>query len=183
MALLTLAAAALTLVQGVPDFRYEPTPAFPHGRPNPDAPEQLADFAFMIGSFACHDARRLPDGSMQEFDAIWTAHYFLNGHAIQDQYWAQGFFTSNIRQFDESAGEWRVHYVSEPGFTTGVWSGTREGDTITLTRDIPQADGNVIVSRLTFANVSDSGFNWRGESDLPDGSTITGWTSDCVRAD
>ena len=181
MLILTLA-AALTLVQGVPDFRYEPSPAYPHGRPNPDAPGALADFAFMIGSFACHDARRLPDGRMQEFDAVWSARYFLNGHAIQDQYWAQGFYTSNIRQFDEGAGVWRVHYVSEPGFTTGVWSGTREGGTITLTREIPQADGSVIVSRLTFSDISDGGFDWRGESVLPDGTTVTGWTSDCVRA-
>jgi|TARA_R100000455_G_C6263104_1_gene118378 hypothetical protein len=173
----------LTVLQGVPDFRHEPSPAFPFGRAHPDAPAQLADFAFMIGSFNCHDERRLPDGSMQGFDAVWTARYFLNGHAIQDQYWAQGFYTSNIRQLDESAGVWRVHYLSEPGYASGVWSGTREGDEITLTRDIEQPGGGVVVSRLTFSNLSGDGFAWRSESLLPDGSTTTGWTSDCVRAD
>lgn len=182
MPVLPLLASAVLSMQGTPDFRYEPSPAFPHGRPHPEAPEELADFAFMIGSFICHDARRLPDGRMQEFDAVWSARYFLNGHAIQDQYWAQGFYTSNLRQFDESEGVWRVHYVSEPGFTTGVWSGTREGDAITLTREIARPDGSVVVSRLTFSNISDDGFNWRGESDLPDGSSVTGWTSDCTRA-
>ena len=175
--------AIVIAVQGVPDFRYEPSPAFPYGRVNPDAPERLSDFAFMIGSFNCHDERRLPDGSMQGFDAVWTANYFLNGHAIQDQYWAQGFFTSNIRQFDESAGVWRVHYLSEPVYTSGVWSGVREDDVFTLTRDIPQPGGTSITSRLTFTDMTDCGFRWRGVTDLPDGTTITGWTSDCIRVD
>lgn len=120
---------------------------------------------------------------MQEFSAVWTARYFLNGHAIQDQYWAQGFFTSNIRQFDEAEGVWRVHYLSEPVFASGVWAGSRTGDTITLTRDIPQADGAAIVSRLTFSGITEDGFDWRGESVLPDGSAVTGWTSACERAD
>ena len=66
---------------------YEPSPAYPYGRPNPAAPPELRQFDFMVGEFDCKEATRNADGSWNEFWAIWNARYFLNGFGIQDVCW------------------------------------------------------------------------------------------------
>ena len=87
---------------------YDPSPAHPFGRPHPNAPPELQQFAFMLGEFDCVDELRQLDGSWRKTDAIWNAHYFLNGHGIQDVYWNDTFATTNIRLFDKGRGKWFV---------------------------------------------------------------------------
>lgn len=164
----------------LPDTQYEPSPAHPFGRPHPAAPAELSDFAFFIGAFDCTDSQRGADGTMVSFPAIWNGKYFMNGHGIQDQYWAPGFYTSNIRLFDEREGLWKVTFFSEPGYGTGTWTGGRKGDDIVLTRASKQADGTETVSRLTFYDITETGFRWHGQSVAGD-TVTTNWTSDCTR--
>lgn len=170
------------------DTSFEPSPAHPFGRPNPAAPGELADFAFFIGVFDCQDSRFGTDGSTVRFPAIWNGKYFMNGHGIQDQYWAPGFYTSNIRLYDEREGIWKVTFFSEPGYSTGTWTGNKSGNTsghksgqdIVLTRETTQPDGTKTLSKLTFYEISAAGFRWRGET--LSGDTIrVNWTSDCQR--
>jgi len=176
--------SALLLVQlanaPVLDTQYEPSVVHPHGRPHPDAPAELAQFAFFIGAFDCTDGRLGPNGEWIEFPAVWNGHYFMNGHAIQDQYWAPGFYTSNVRQYDESEDVWKVSFFSEPAYSTGIWVGGVEDDAIVLRRVIVQPDGRTIVSRLTFSDISDDGFFWEGSSETPAGWQAS-WTSRCQR--
>lgn len=174
--------ALFLLQQAAPalDVRYEPSVAYPHGRPHPEAPAELSQFAFFIGAFACTDRRLGPNGDWIEFPAIWNGHYFMNGHAIQDQYWAPGFFTSNIRQFDEGEGVWRVSFFSEPNYSSGIWVGGIDQGDMVLMRDISQPDGSVIVSRLTFSEIDEDGFFWTGASETPSGWRDS-WTSQCRR--
>ena len=40
------------------DVTYAPSPAYPNGRMNPDAPPEVAQFAFMVGEFDCIDEMR-----------------------------------------------------------------------------------------------------------------------------
>ncbi|MBI1236482.1 MAG: hypothetical protein GC188_07335 [Alphaproteobacteria bacterium] len=175
--------AAILLEQAappIPDTQYEPSVAHPFGQPNPAAPAELAQFAFFAGAFDCTDRRLGPDGEWVEFPAIWNGHYFLNGHAIQDQYWAPGFYTTNIRQFDEAEGVWKVGFFSEPGYSNGIWTGGLEGEDIVLTRPLTRPDGTEIISRLTFSDISDSGFSWSGAV-VTDAGARENWTSLCVR--
>jgi hypothetical protein len=163
-----------------PDTRYEPSVAHPYGQSHPEAPAELDQFAFFVGAFSCTDRRLGPDGEWIEFPAIWNGHYFMNGHAIQDQYWAPGFYTSNIRQYDESDGLWRVSFFSEPNYASGSWTGGVEQETIVLTREIAQPDGSTIVSRLTFSEIEDGGFFWAAASETDSGWRDS-WTSRCLR--
>ena len=52
---------------------YEPSPAYPFGRPHPEAPPELEQFAFMIGAFDCVDEIRQQDESWNRFPAVWNA--------------------------------------------------------------------------------------------------------------
>ncbi len=160
--------------------RYGPSPAFPFGRPHPEAPRQLDEFAFFVGEFACRDRTRQRDGSWSEFPAIWNGAYFLNGFGIQDKYWSPARYTSNIRIFDAASGEWKVTYFSAPRYFSGVWSGGKQGDDMVLLRETGLAEGKVRVSRLTFFDITDNGFEWKSET-ATDGDFVSGWTSSCKR--
>ena len=178
-----LTALSLQASPPVIDTRYEPSVAYPFGQPNPDAPGELSQFAFFVGAFDCLDERTLPDGRHVQFPAVWNGHYFMNGHAIQDQYWAPGFYTSNIRQYDEAENAWNVSFFSEPRYSTGIWTGGLSGDDMVLTREIALPDGSIRVSRLRFSEISDEGFYWTGAFVDENGDDQVNWSSRCVRRD
>ena len=95
-----------------PDVGYAPSPAFPFGRMHPDAPSELAQFAFMVGEFDCIDEIRQQDGSWIRFRAIWNARYFLNGFGITS---GPGLTFYNIT---ENGFDWRS------GGDTAGWTST-----------------------------------------------------------
>ncbi len=148
---------------------YEPNPAYPFGRPHPEAPPELKQFAFMIGAFDCVDEIRQQDGSWNRFPAVWNAYYFLNGHGIQDKYWAPTFSTSNLRIFDPKKGKWMVTFFKMPGYQSGVWEGVQEDETMVM-----RQGGKTTGSGLTFYNITEDGFDWRS-GDNPN------WKSSCRR--
>jgi len=152
------------------DTRFAPSPAYPFGRPNPDAPPELAQFAFFVGEFDCIDTIRQADGTRVSFPAIWNARYFLNGFGIQDHYWTPRFFTSNIRIFDPESKIWKVAFFRMPGYQSSRWEGKKVGEEIHI-RNEGRTDGPA----LTFHNISEGGFDWHSGGGDP------GWTSSCKR--
>jgi hypothetical protein len=155
---------------GAQEVGNAPSPAHPFGRPHPDAPPELQQFAFMIGEFDCVDEMRQADGSRLRFRAIWNARYFLNGFGIQDEHWTPRFFTSNIRIYDPGAGRWKVTLFRMPGYQSGVWEGGKEGD-----RMVMRSAGRTEGPGLTFHHITEDGFRWHSGGDDP------GWTSPCKR--
>ncbi len=153
-----------------PNVTYEPNPAYPYGRPNPAAPAELTQFAFMIGEFDCIDEIRQRDGTHKSFRAIWNAHYFLNGFGIQDEYWTPDFHTSNIRIYDPEAGHWKITFFRMPGYQSGVWEGGLEGDDLVF-----RSGGRTSGPGLTFYQRTAEGFKWHSGGDDP------GWKSTCTR--
>lgn len=145
---------------------YDPSPAYPFGRPNPSAPAQLAEFSFMIGEFDCTDTLARQDGSRSEFPAVWNARYFLNGMGIIDEYWSPTFATSNVRIYDPQAGKWMVTFFRMPGYGSGVWTGGEEGDSMIMRQAGSQG-------YLEFYDITEDGFKWHTSNDS--------WTSQCTR--
>lgn len=156
------------------NLAYEPSIEHPYGQRNPEAPEQLEQFAFMIGQNDCTDERL--NNATGEWDSgtrSWDAYYYMNGYAIRDTGRSGGTTNANIRLYDVAAQEWIVTFFSMPAYGTGTWRGGMEGDNMVLR--LPQkAPGTDIdgFSRLTFSNISDSGFNWDGEWVSSDGSVV-----------
>ena len=155
---------------------FEPSPAHPFGRLNPKAPVETAQFAFTIGEFDCVDEAINPqDGKWVKFPAIWNAKYFLDGQAIQDQYWSPTFSTSNIRVFDAKEKKWNVTFFRMPGSSSGVWTGIKEGETLVMRQGTDEQG-----SRLTFSEITKKSFEWIGES-MKDGKPTPFWKSSCKR--
>lgn len=145
---------------------YEPSAEFPFGRPNPAAPPELAQFHFIVGQSNCEE--ELLNGATQEWvegQRTWDASYYMNGFAIRDAgRTGSGGNNGNIRIFNPATGQWQVHFFSMPVYSNGIWSGGMEGDNMVL-RQPQKAPGTDLdgVSRLTFSNISDEGFDWAGE--------------------
>lgn len=145
-------------------MEYEPDLVYPFGRLNPQAPPEVAQFSFMVGRFLSTEERRRPDGSYETRTAIWEARYILNGQAIQDTYWGSGMAATSIRFFDTARGRWLVNYQAKPGNLFGfVWEGEWNGDHMVLTATYPNADGDLILSRLTYHDITSDGFLWTSE--------------------
>lgn len=160
---------------------YEPGPAYPFGRLNPDASPETAQFAFLLGAFDCEERMfNQQDGTWREATKIWNGRSFLNGYAIRDDTWrSDGVYTSNIRQYDADAGHWVVTYLSSNSAAPSVWEGGKEGDTMVVSRDGESPQGPY-TARLMFHDVSADGFEWK--MDLLAGSQVLPWwTSSCKR--
>lgn len=154
---------------------YEANAAHPFGRMNPDAAPETKQFAFLIGSFSCKDRVLNPaDGKWYDMNAIRRAEYILNGHAIQDKNYNNIVTSSNIRIYDSSAKEWIVSYFKAP-FGIGVWRGNFADGRFELLQGDEKSG-----SRLSFFDISDDGYSWKGER-LNEGKASSFWEFTCKR--
>ena len=146
-------------------YLYEASPEYPYGRPNPAAPEQITDFAPMIGLCDCKSVARKPDQTWADtVDMAWRFKYIMNGMAVQDETLkADNGHSGSIRQYNADSARWYVHYYST-GFaspTLSAWEGIRrEEGKIVLYRDQTAPNGMEGWYRLTFYEMSEKGFNW-----------------------
>jgi hypothetical protein len=120
-------------------YSYEPSEDFPFGRPHPDSPSQILDYAPLIGECDCQSTKRNPDGSWAVKEQMtWRFKYIMNGTAIQDETLKEnGGHSGSIRQFIADSSKWYVHYYSNSGPSTilATWEGQKQGDSIVLYRD------------------------------------------------
>jgi hypothetical protein len=145
----------------------------PDDQPNPDAPPQLARFAFLIGTWRCEARVKLPTGDWQRFDATWRGRYILDGHAIADEYRmtdASGTLIvlgMNFRVYDRARQTWNLKWLHA---LAGTWLDLGPSDLGGVTIDEqsvsyvfkePMADHTF--TRAIYTNISDTHFTWRGE--------------------
>ncbi|NNK76178.1 MAG: hypothetical protein HKP42_08950, partial [Maribacter sp.] len=95
-------------------YEYEQSLDHPYGLPNPIAPQQILDYAPLIGECDCKSTSRNPDRTWAEPVAmIWRFKYIMNGMAIQDETLkADGRHSGSIRQFVPDSAFWYVHYYN-----------------------------------------------------------------------
>lgn len=165
---------------------YEPSSKNPFGLPNPEAPDGVRDFHPMIGICDCRSVQRNPDGAWQDtLDMVWKFKYIMNGFAVQDEVWRENdLYAGSIRMYHPDSAQWVVSYFSYPAvaWTPGIWHGSKIGDQVILTRPYTTANGMEGVSRLTFYDMTEQGFRWKGEWIKDDGSIVYPfWTIDCEK--
>ena len=168
--------------------QYEPSKAHPFGLPNPDAPEQVKDFAPMIGRCDCISESRNQDGSWAKpIDMVWTFKYIMNGWGVQDETLKEdGGHSGSIRQFIADSSRWYVHYYSNKGPTTtlSTWEGnlTEAKDKIVLYRPQTAPNGMDGWYRLSFYDFTENGYKWIGEwTDKTENIVYPTWKIACTR--
>jgi ketosteroid isomerase-like protein len=180
---LALCANAFVFAQ----YHYEPSIEHPFGLPNLEAPQQILDFAPLIGECNCKSVMRKPDRTWAEpVDMIWKFKYIMNGMAVQDETLkADGKHGGSIRQFIADSTKWYVHYYSSgsPSTTLPAWEGNKNEDgNIVLYREQKAPNGMDGYYKITFSDMSASGFKWAGEWVNIDETIIyPTWKIDCTK--
>lgn len=164
--LILIILAPLACFSQVPNA-YEASGNHPYGRLNPEAPQEVADFAPLIGTCDCLSDQRNPDGTWRDTENIvWKWKYIMNGTAVQDEtYKPDGAHSGSIRQFIADSSKWYVHYYTNRGPTTVLpaWEGGKRGDSIVLYREQKAPNGMDGFYRITFSDITETGFKWLGE--------------------
>ena len=146
----------------------EPSEEYPYGRPHEDAPDQLADFAPLIGICDCQSISRNPDGTWADTTLMeWKFTYIMDGWGIQDETLKEdGKHSGSIRQYNADSSQWYVHYYSSNFVspTLSSWAGEKneEGDII-LYREQTAPNGMEGYYKINFLNIREEGFDWLGE--------------------
>ncbi len=138
------------------------------GKIHPEAPKQLLDYQELIGLHQCLSTKRDQQGNFPDtVSFIWSFKYIFNGIAVQDETWKEdGSYTSSIRQFDTDSVSWLVTYFTSQGisFPAPHWTGEpRKDNKIQLYRPQKAPNGFDGYSRLTFQNITDDSFQWKGD--------------------
>lgn len=152
------------------------TASNPYGKVNPSAYPEVRDYESLIGTCDCKVTLRLPDGTWSDsVGAIWDFKYILDGTAVQDEIWREdGVAASGVRTFNPDSARWSVTYYASVGQPINplVWEGGKKEDKIVLKRPQKAPNGFDGFSRLTFYDISEEGFKWKGEWASPDGSIV-----------
>ena len=151
---------------------YQASNDFPFGRPNPDAPAQILDYKYLIGTSECKSRSRKPDQTWADpVNMTWSFKYILNGMGVQDETLKDdGRHSGSIRQYSKSLGRWFVHYYTTVSIPNNriktahlpVWEGNLKKDQIVLYNEQKAPNGMEGFSRLTFSDMTKKSFNWTG---------------------
>ena len=176
----------ITSMTSFAQYKYDASEKFPYGKANPEAPEQIKDFEAMIGSCKCKSTTRKQDGNWNDSeDIIWKWKYIMNGTAVQDETLKpDGSHSGSIRQFIADSSKWYVHWYSSktPSTTFPVWEGNKKDDKIVLYKEQAAPNGTEGYFRLTFYDMSDSGYKWVGEwTDIAEKIIYPTWKINCIR--
>jgi hypothetical protein len=88
-----------------------------YGERNPQAPDQLSLFSFLVGKWNGTGKTRLEDGSHAQFELTWIGRYILNGMAIADEIHSlapdgKPYLGISLRHFDTKADCWIIEYLN-----------------------------------------------------------------------
>lgn len=168
-------------------YDFEPTTEHPFGLPNPNAPQELLDFAPMIGECDCKSQSRNSDQTWAEpVDMVWRFKYIMNGMGIQDETLkSDGKHSGSIRQFVPDSTRWYVHYYNSgaPSTVLPVWEGNmnKEGK-IVLYREQKAPNGTDGFYKLSFYDMTNKGYKWIGEwVDKTESVVFPTWRIDCTK--
>lgn len=154
-----------------------------YGNPNPKAPPELSQFAFIIGKWRCDARLKGEDGTWQPYQATWVGRYILDGYVIADEYRMTDqageliVLGMNLRSYSVEKKTWIMRWLDA---TRSFWvelgpeklGGVRVTPK-TITFNLIDAFAPDALSRVTFSNISGSHFTWSGERSLDLGKTWT----------
>ncbi len=168
------------------DLSNEPSSIYPYGKIHPNAPDETLAFEQMIGFCDCKSLRRNQDGTWKDtLDMVWRFKYIMNGMAIQDEVWRENnLYAGSIRQYQSDSSRWVVSYFSYPSIPSkpGVWWGNEIGNEIVLKQEQKAPNGMDGFSKLTFYDISEYGFKWKGEWISTDEKIIYPfWKISCIK--
>jgi hypothetical protein len=144
-----------------------------YGKPNPSAPQELSQFAFLVANWRGEAKLKREDETWETLQALWEGRYILDGYAIADEY---RMTTSagellvlgmNFRSYDTKKKVWNMKWLNA---LAGTWTDlgpeelggvVADGKAISYRMEEPVA--RHAFTRATYTNISADHFTWRGD--------------------
>lgn len=135
--------------------------------PNPDAPEEFGQFAFLAGEWDCERRQLLESGDYAEpTNARLVGTYVLNGYAFQDEMLAPfglGMGTT-WRTYDVEKKQWACRWLqagtdTSLNFSNDWFCGNFIDGEMRLS-GTGRNDKGAYEFRILFSNISDIHFSW-----------------------
>ena len=153
-----------------------------YGTPHPDAPPELQQFAFFIGTWQCSGLDRHEDGTEEPFEAVWTGRWALDGHVIADDYEARDsdghrvVLGSHYRFFNAKTRRWvmKWHDALDTSWID-LCPPDLGGVTVAANGEISYIFrfNDELLGRVTIGNISDEHFTWRADASRDQGESWT----------
>ena len=148
--------------------------------PNPSAPTETEQFAFMVGEWSCTTKGLQQDGTYTApGTAKWKAWFILDGWAIQDEWISNQpsgsvFKGTNIRSYNPKIGKWECRWLPMGSLQWRHFVAEKVGGTVVMTMVSPERDASgLYIDRNTFHNISKSSWSWRKDRSYDGGKTWT----------
>ena len=149
-----------------------------YGEMNPNSPNELKVFSFLIGKWQGTGRVKLDGGKFADFSVSWIGRYILDGTAIEDEFHSLApdgspYLGISLRQYDTKRKTWIIEYLNvSNSFLRRQVNGdsgsvTVDGPTVTVISGAPDSmsrehyrvvDHDNFVYRLDASN--DGGSNW-----------------------
>lgn len=160
---------------------YDPSPEHPFGRPNPEAPAELAQFAHLVGEHVCEERLRDPGGPWRTARGRWRGRWILNGWVLADEYIGSTYSYLGVRVYLPAEARWSISFFQTPQPDgPALWTGRSTDSGMVVERPIELPDGAAATIRLSFSDVTNAGFRWRNET-ISERGSLTTWTLECRR--
>lgn len=143
-----------------------------YGKPNPNAPAELSQFAFLIGRWRCESKVKGRDGVWTTYRATWVGRYILDGYVIADEYRMTTptgellVLGINLRSYGAKK-IWTMKWLNA---LAGTWVdlGPEELDGVKINQEsisysFKEPVAAHAFTRATYTNISENHFTWRGE--------------------
>jgi len=152
-------------------------PSEPKG-PNPNAPAETSQFAFLIGTWDCTTRSMRPDGSgFAEGKASWTGYWILGGWAIQDDWESRQpdgtvFRGTNIRSFNPRTRKWDNRWLPAGSLQWSYFEAEQKGDTMVMIGgEGTDGAGRGYLDRNVFHEIQADSWKWRKDRSFDGGKT------------
>lgn len=149
-----------------------------YGERNPNSPNELKVFSFLIGKWQGTGRVKLDGGKFADFSVTWIGRYIIDGTAIADEFHSLApdgspYLGISLRQYDTKRKTWIIEYLNVSNsflrrqLNGGSGSVSVDGPSVTVISGAPDSmsrehyrvvDHDNFVYRLDASN--DGGSSW-----------------------
>lgn len=151
-------------------------------------PEESSQFDFLLGEWETVARRFRPDGGrIGEYTGSWTAKRLNGGRIMFDDYRAtmpngpEFAYMATLRTYSPRTKHWEMTFLiaHQPQLVT-KFRGQRKDGEMQLTGEGVTLDGQPVLARVRFFDITPESFEWMNESSLDGGKTW--WCDNTISA-
>ena len=155
-----------------PPIRYQPDPDSPIGQRNASAPEEVAQFEFLIGDWDVEITWYPPQAEPTTYKAKWHNHWINDGFDVMQE-WRGPYITgTEFRHFDPALGYWTGKNL----YVGGKWVNTTariSGDTMVVIIEASNPTDGEFLNRETYFDIAKDRWRMKSDRSFDNGKTWT----------